>query len=155
DGIRDFHVTGVQTCALPIYAPVHRVGDRALGVVDEAQARHLGHQALHDLARAVVALAVDDDDLEGVEALAGADDRPDRAGYELGLVAHGHHDAHAAFHGPPSPRPCAAVTWLTTARNFPFGPRGIAARRLTSTATSPRRCLSPVAMARSCSSPKP
>src|SRR5690606_39604228 len=22
DGIRDFHVTGVQTCALPIYAPV-------------------------------------------------------------------------------------------------------------------------------------
>src|SRR5690606_41117790 len=22
DGIRDFHVTGVQTCALPIYAPI-------------------------------------------------------------------------------------------------------------------------------------
>src|SRR5690606_42087455 len=23
DGIRDFHVTGVQTCALPIYCPKH------------------------------------------------------------------------------------------------------------------------------------
>src|SRR5690606_39466303 len=24
DGIRDFHVTGVQTCALPILVPIHR-----------------------------------------------------------------------------------------------------------------------------------
>src|SRR5690606_40053713 len=24
DGIRDFHVTGVQTCALPILSPAHR-----------------------------------------------------------------------------------------------------------------------------------
>src|SRR5690606_39740853 len=30
DGIRDFHVTGVQTCALPIWARV-RVPDRAGG----------------------------------------------------------------------------------------------------------------------------
>src|SRR5690606_7704634 len=29
DGIRDFHVTGVQTCALPIYAAVPPVGGRA------------------------------------------------------------------------------------------------------------------------------
>src|SRR5690606_41080815 len=26
DGIRDFHVTGVQTCALPIWKPAARVG---------------------------------------------------------------------------------------------------------------------------------
>src|SRR5690606_40578661 len=26
DGIRDFHVTGVQTCALPIYGAVHVFG---------------------------------------------------------------------------------------------------------------------------------
>src|SRR5690606_40398120 len=41
DGIRDFHVTGVQTCALPIYA----VGQRELagalgpGVVEHLDAR--------------------------------------------------------------------------------------------------------------------
>src|SRR5439155_13182182 len=33
DGIRDGHVTGVQTCALPIYFPVRRLysGDRVFG----------------------------------------------------------------------------------------------------------------------------
>src|SRR5690606_40906433 len=33
DGIRDFHVTGVQTCALPIYEPafVHRCGGHGRG----------------------------------------------------------------------------------------------------------------------------
>src|SRR6266511_6009678 len=32
DGIRDFHVTGVQTCALPIsISPAARDGDRARG----------------------------------------------------------------------------------------------------------------------------
>src|SRR5690606_40362794 len=41
-GIRDFHVTGVQTCALPIFAtdagaPAH--GPRAGADVDEVQAR--------------------------------------------------------------------------------------------------------------------
>src|SRR5690606_14129326 len=30
DGIRDFHVTGVQTCALPIYWPVMRLGETYL-----------------------------------------------------------------------------------------------------------------------------
>src|SRR5690625_7743312 len=29
DGIRDGHVTGVQTCALPIYVGQHAVGDAA------------------------------------------------------------------------------------------------------------------------------
>src|SRR5690606_39437255 len=36
DGIRDFHVTGVQTCALPICAWTIRVGDtapKAAGVI--------------------------------------------------------------------------------------------------------------------------
>src|SRR5690606_40303570 len=32
DGIRDFHVTGVQTCALPIFA------QRDLGLLDRARA---------------------------------------------------------------------------------------------------------------------
>src|SRR5690606_40225928 len=31
DGIRDFHVTGVQTCALPICAPRRRARDRDRG----------------------------------------------------------------------------------------------------------------------------
>src|SRR5690606_40593012 len=29
DGIRDFHVTGVQTCALPIYSSANRNGEKA------------------------------------------------------------------------------------------------------------------------------
>src|SRR5690606_41089355 len=38
DGIRDFHVTGVQTCALPIYRGVEAIGS---GVADaEALHRH-------------------------------------------------------------------------------------------------------------------
>src|SRR5207302_8197683 len=38
DGIRDFHVTGVQTCALPISAVADQAAERlvaALGVGDE------------------------------------------------------------------------------------------------------------------------
>src|SRR5215475_871909 len=30
DGIRDFHVTGVQTCALPIWPHAHHLGQRHL-----------------------------------------------------------------------------------------------------------------------------
>src|SRR5690606_40076647 len=33
DGIRDFHVTGVQTCALPICRPTGKVGPPAFGRV--------------------------------------------------------------------------------------------------------------------------
>src|SRR5690606_41034382 len=29
DGIRDFHVTGVQTCALPIFEMMQQIGSRA------------------------------------------------------------------------------------------------------------------------------
>src|SRR5690606_40175337 len=37
DGIRDFHVTGVQTCALPIYLVRHdRAGRRIMGYADAA-----------------------------------------------------------------------------------------------------------------------
>src|SRR5690606_39305547 len=32
DGIRDFHVTGVQTCALPIFKPVAETGGRGQSV---------------------------------------------------------------------------------------------------------------------------
>src|SRR5690606_40154204 len=46
DGIRDFHVTGVQTCALPIYEEqVDEAGD---GGVDEEDGQHRrvhGHAA--------------------------------------------------------------------------------------------------------------
>src|SRR5207302_3156580 len=38
DGIRDFHVTGVQTCALPISQEPH---DPRLGVAEEATDRGL------------------------------------------------------------------------------------------------------------------
>src|SRR5690606_41026658 len=30
-GIRDFHVTGVQTCALPIFVAIHKLTDLAKG----------------------------------------------------------------------------------------------------------------------------
>src|SRR5436309_9013165 len=41
DGIRDFHVTGVQTCALPIYADVRPaiVSMRSTGPHDEDRGR--------------------------------------------------------------------------------------------------------------------
>src|SRR5690606_41158615 len=54
DGIRDFHVTGVQTCALPIYPWFKRVpADRAacelaLGNIAAAQAQVARSQALYD-----------------------------------------------------------------------------------------------------------
>src|SRR5690606_40455935 len=35
DGIRDFHVTGVQTCALPIYRCRAPAGDRAALLVEQ------------------------------------------------------------------------------------------------------------------------
>src|SRR5436309_15428659 len=38
DGIRDFHVTGVQTCALPIYRAQHATGAR--GVLRRLVADH-------------------------------------------------------------------------------------------------------------------
>src|SRR5690606_40675846 len=46
DGIRDFHVTGVQTCALPIFGyrccPVATVGDVELPDVVRAKAEQAG-----------------------------------------------------------------------------------------------------------------
>src|SRR5690606_40261954 len=39
DGIRDFHVTGVQTCALPIVAPARTSGDRARRAASNRSAR--------------------------------------------------------------------------------------------------------------------
>src|SRR5690606_22734526 len=43
DGIRDFHVTGVQTCALPIYDPLY---ERVVALVYRAydQAPHAGYR---------------------------------------------------------------------------------------------------------------
>src|SRR5690606_41163399 len=42
DGIRDFHVTGVQTCALPIYTPTYENHDRADQEQHDAEQRY-GH----------------------------------------------------------------------------------------------------------------
>src|SRR5690606_41119525 len=43
DGIRDFHVTGVQTCALPIYGAGPQRGDVGAGVgFAHADAPHVG-----------------------------------------------------------------------------------------------------------------
>src|SRR5690606_41175450 len=48
DGIRDFHVTGVQTCALPIFDPViHQLAER---FADKNHALFLGRGALHPIA---------------------------------------------------------------------------------------------------------
>src|SRR5690606_41050581 len=72
DGIRDFHVTGVQTCALPIY-PGQRDGveglvgddvDGAVGAEGEGGAQGLGEALGPD---------GDGDDLDVVPGLAQAD----------------------------------------------------------------------------------
>src|SRR5690606_41130403 len=65
DGIRDFHVTGVQTCALPIYA--HRVRERLHGAlpdllevglagVDQARVDVEGNDALREPERVEAAI---------------------------------------------------------------------------------------------------
>src|SRR5207302_5824507 len=50
DGIRDFHVTGVQTCALPIWnrwcAPSRYPGNRAPAAVHTAQAHRVVFRGL-------------------------------------------------------------------------------------------------------------
>src|SRR5690606_40532843 len=59
DGIRDFHVTGVQTCALPIFGDADRARDGGGGRGDAANLRllldddDLGRQELsaHDAPR--------------------------------------------------------------------------------------------------------
>src|SRR5690606_40827186 len=45
DGIRDFHVTGVQTCALPISPPRLRLGERALADPGRLRQRTERHAA--------------------------------------------------------------------------------------------------------------
>src|SRR5207302_5574821 len=40
DGIRDFHVTGVQTCALPIYSPLVSAADRMEFLIRRFAAHH-------------------------------------------------------------------------------------------------------------------
>src|SRR5215471_20282896 len=54
DGIRDLYVTGVQTCALPIYQPEHGIEERArlLGIAIEEKlhgALEIGEQHCHRL----------------------------------------------------------------------------------------------------------
>src|SRR5690606_40287912 len=66
DGIRDFHVTGVQTCALPIWVTPARIrsgrapGDLA-GGVQHLDARLAG--LVHAQADAVAALRIGEQDL--------------------------------------------------------------------------------------------
>src|SRR5690606_32493887 len=54
DGIRDFHVTGVQTCALPIWEADRAGGEARMGrrVLDQRGLSRLGDHAEHALARA-------------------------------------------------------------------------------------------------------
>src|SRR5215475_1305698 len=58
DGIRDFHVTGVQTCALPICVKLKRLGAHCLrhacasqlleaGFTLKQIADHLGHRSMN------------------------------------------------------------------------------------------------------------
>src|SRR5690606_27174600 len=56
DGIRDFHVTGLQTCALPIWRPVrtrHRTARSQPGPAAVLEARRPLRRARHGAARAV------------------------------------------------------------------------------------------------------
>src|SRR5690606_40078660 len=47
DGIRDFHVTGVQTCALPILRVDHRLTESAQAHSDDmAEHNYLSHTSL-------------------------------------------------------------------------------------------------------------
>src|SRR5690606_40701142 len=56
DGIRDFHVTGVQTCALPISRARSRAGRRrARGRRDGRRRQHPGRRAGGDLMRGLAA----------------------------------------------------------------------------------------------------
>src|SRR5699024_12103144 len=74
DGIRDRNVTGVQTCALPIFSAAHPVGRSRLtrwagaasarsGISGNVDIRHLRHAAddLAAVAELVVVPDVDDD----------------------------------------------------------------------------------------------
>src|SRR5690606_40255935 len=62
DGIRDFHVTGVQTCALPIFARPDRVRagrtDRRLALRGHALAAQLSRRGLSGRRGAAPAAAV-------------------------------------------------------------------------------------------------
>src|SRR5690606_25820777 len=49
DGIRDFHVTGVQTCALPIYFCHNRVRD--LQLINKVKASEVEEEVLLDFNR--------------------------------------------------------------------------------------------------------
>src|SRR5690606_40849974 len=59
DGIRDFHVTGVQTCALPILLGAHEIGyikwDQNRDLLESAT-RATGRAAVHDQTRAAYRL---------------------------------------------------------------------------------------------------
>src|SRR5690606_39740689 len=75
DGIRDFHVTGVQTCALPIFLAVAkaRLGDIAgAQAIFEAQ-RGSGPQVDRNLAELYVAAGRAGAALELLEPLVGED----------------------------------------------------------------------------------
>src|SRR5690606_40734565 len=61
DGIRDFHVTGVQTCALPIWSLVHAKQGRMLRLLDEVGGAYVSRQhAFLDQPVRLVANARDD-----------------------------------------------------------------------------------------------
>src|SRR5690606_40627360 len=49
DGIRDFHVTGVQTCALPIYAHLREALQHSLAVLPDRQTEALYERCLAGL----------------------------------------------------------------------------------------------------------
>src|SRR5690606_31223448 len=98
----------------------------------------------------VIAHAINHDDLERLDSLTRRQQGLDSASDELPLVADGHDDADlgrvrhqeppVASDSPAPTDPCATgPTWLTTARNLPLAPRGIASMVLTCTSTLPRR----------------
>ena len=76
-------------------AAVHRVRRGARRVGDDAQARVLPGEALEDLARAVVGVAVDGDDLHLAGGEAAGEERAERALDEAPLVVARHHDGDA------------------------------------------------------------
>src|SRR5690606_39963960 len=109
DGIRDFHVTGVQTCALPILNPPARQktgtayrGDpmkiyvTSVFVDDQAKAldfytRVLGFEKKNDvpLGEASWLTVVSPEDRDGTELLLEPDGHPAVGPYKRALVADG------------------------------------------------------------------
>src|SRR5690606_8148747 len=120
-------------------------------------------QPRDDGARAIVAHAVDDDDLMVWNVLGGRYYRVQSTFDERLFVAHGHQHAdegggcfaHDRARDPGMAAVAASSTRLTTDLNLPLASESMASTVTTSTSTSPRRLRRPSLIAVTASLPKP